>query len=64
MPSLQGLFYICEYFGITPEEFFDEGNVEPAELREMTENFRKLDPVLKKHLSDLIRHLADTRITR
>lgn len=22
LPSLQGLFYICEYFGITPQEFF------------------------------------------
>lgn len=22
LPSLQGLFYICEYFDITPEEFF------------------------------------------
>ena len=23
LPSLQGLFYICEYLGITPQEFFD-----------------------------------------
>lgn len=23
LPSLQGLFYICEYFGITPQQFFD-----------------------------------------
>ncbi len=22
LPSLQGLFYICEYFGITPQQFF------------------------------------------
>lgn len=21
LPSLQGLFYICEYFGITPQQF-------------------------------------------
>ena len=27
LPSLQGLFYICEYFGITPQEFFDRGNL-------------------------------------
>ncbi|HJA50883.1 MAG TPA: helix-turn-helix domain-containing protein [Candidatus Fusicatenibacter intestinipullorum] len=23
LPSLQGLFYICEYFNITPQEFFE-----------------------------------------
>ena len=32
LPSLQGLFYICEYFGITPQEFFDRGNLYPAQL--------------------------------
>ena len=58
MPSLQGLFYICEYFGITPEEFFDEGNIAPVMLREMTDNFKKLDPALQKQLSELIRLLS------
>ena len=24
MPSMQGFFYICEYLGITPSEFFNE----------------------------------------
>ena len=23
LPSLQGLFYICEYLHMTPQEFFD-----------------------------------------
>ena len=23
MPSMAGFFYICEYFGITPQEFFN-----------------------------------------
>ena len=30
LPSLQGLFYICEYLRITPKEFFDEGKHDPA----------------------------------
>lgn len=29
LPSLEMLFYICDYFGITPQEFFDEGNPAP-----------------------------------
>lgn len=38
LPSLQGLFYICEYFGITPQEFFDESNTYPAQLSGMIED--------------------------
>ena len=26
LPSMQSFFYICEYLGVTPQEFFDEGN--------------------------------------
>lgn len=29
LPSMQSFFYICEYLGVTPLEFFDEGNVYP-----------------------------------
>jgi len=31
MPSF---FYICEYSGVTPQEFFDEGNANPEALNE------------------------------
>ena len=27
MPSLSGIFYICEYLGITPKDFFDTDTV-------------------------------------
>ena len=30
IPSLPALFEICDYFGITPKEFFDDG-AEPSE---------------------------------
>ena len=29
MPSLSEFFAICEYFGITPQEFFDESSAHP-----------------------------------
>ena len=35
LPAMQSFFYICEYLGITPQEFFDEGNVHPALLQEI-----------------------------
>lgn len=43
LPSLQGLFYICEYFNITPQQFFDVGNDNPAQLAELVEDLKKLD---------------------
>ena len=42
-PSLTGLFYICEYFGITPWEFFEEGNEYPQKLRAITDSLKNLD---------------------
>ena len=29
MPSMSEFLYICEYLGVTPKEFFDEGLEEP-----------------------------------
>ena len=38
MPSMAGFFNICDYFGITPSEFFDESIHEPDLLHELTNN--------------------------
>lgn len=43
MPSLMGLFYICEYLGITPAEFFDVGSPDPGRLQELTEDLKHLN---------------------
>ena len=43
LPSLTGLFYICEYLGVTPMEFFDDGNAYPAQLADLIQNLQKLD---------------------
>ena len=32
LPSMTVFFYICEYLGITPAEFFDEDNKNPSQL--------------------------------
>ena len=51
LPSLQGLFYICEYFGITPQQFFDEGDTYPAQLAELVADMKKLDAPMLAHIS-------------
>lgn len=42
-PSMQVFFYICEYLGVTPAEFFDDGNAHPAEYREILNDLNALD---------------------
>ena len=36
-PSLSGIFYICEYLGITPSEFFDTDSPNPTKLNKINE---------------------------
>ena len=35
MPSLSGIFYICEYLGITPKDFFDIDAASPSKANEL-----------------------------
>lgn len=42
LPSMTGFFYICEYLGITPMEFFDESENNPRRIREITQKLQQL----------------------
>ena len=42
LPSMMGFFYICEYLGVTPQEFFDMDSKHPAELRSFIGKVKKL----------------------
>ena len=55
LPSLQGLFYICEYFGITPRQFFDEESAYPAQLADLMEDLKKVDASTLDHISALVK---------
>lgn len=35
MPYLSGIFYICEYLGITPKDFFDTDAASPSKANEL-----------------------------
>lgn len=56
-PSMQVFFYICEYLGVTPSEFFDEGNENPKELQEIMDDLRDLDPESIKNIKAIIKGL-------
>lgn len=59
MPSLAGIFYICDYLEITPSEFFDLENQNPAQLRELIRNLKQLDDNLLYHMSEIVRKLVE-----
>lgn len=42
LPSMSEFLYICEYFGITPKEFFDTENQNPSLLRQLTSSASNL----------------------
>lgn len=41
-PSMQVFFYICEYFNITPKDFFDVENHNPIILDELINDMKAL----------------------
>ena len=57
LPSMAAFFYICEYLGVTPTEFFDENNSCPAELRSITEALRELNAEQLLHLEYIARQM-------
>lgn len=44
-PSMQVFFYICEYFQISPKEFFDDSNPAPEKINQILEESKKLDNI-------------------
>lgn len=42
-PSMQVFFYICDYFDISPMEFFDMDSTNPSKLRDLTEKMKSLN---------------------
>ena len=56
-PSMQVFFYICEYLGVTPQEFFDEGNAYPETLREFISEAKRLDPKSMQYILGIMKEL-------
>lgn len=57
MPSMQGFFYICEYLGVSPSEFFNEEEKYPIVMKELVSNAKGLNEKQLRLLSDFIKSL-------
>lgn len=56
-PTMQSFFYICEYFGITPMQFFDFDDTCLTETNSLLEEMQKLDYKQTKLILDLVKEI-------
>ena len=61
LPAMQSFFYICEYLGVSPQEFFDEANPNPEALREFMEEAKRLDSKSMTHILGLMKELNNRK---
>lgn len=57
MPSMTGFFYICEYFGISPREFWDTDITSPTESRLLLADFNQLSDKKQELVRGFVREL-------
>ena len=57
MPSLSGIFYICEYLGIEPKDLFDLDIKSPSKANELYAIAKKLNDDQLDHLIALAKGL-------
>ena len=57
LPSMSMFLYICEYFKITPKEFFDEGNEYPELIGDIVKESRKLNKQSLESLLAIIKNM-------
>ena len=61
LPAMQSFFYICDYLKISPHEFFDTGNVQPAQLQELVEDLKKLNTMPLSNIAAIVKALVKNK---
>lgn len=61
LPSMTGFLYICDYLGVTPQEFFDTGSDSPYQAKEFLREFEKLTSVQREHILALMKDLTEKK---
>ena len=57
MPSLTGIFYICEYLGVTPSEFFELESTNPSKIDDIVKDMKHLDDAQLDTIAALVKGL-------
>ena len=58
MPSMQCFFYICEYLGVTPAEFFETDNAHPTALNEVMALMKQLNESQLRLITDVAKEFT------
>lgn len=60
LPPLKEFFAICDYFGLTPAQFFDEGTQNPELIQKAVSGMKQLSEADLLMLLGLINRLLET----
>lgn len=58
LPSFTGFIYICEYFGVAPQEFFNDNAVSPSKTKELLHELEKLTPQQTEHIIQIVKDIT------
>lgn len=61
LPSMTGFFYICEYLGITPEEFFEASTPDPIRLNDIIDDLKQLSATQLDIIAALVKDMAKNK---
>ena len=59
LPSLPGVFYICDYLGISVSEFFDLDTKNPTKLDAIISDLKKLDDAQLENIATIVKGLTN-----
>ena len=59
LPSFTGFLYICEYFELTPREFFNDGVSAPIKQKELLAELEKLSPEQTEHIIQIVKDITN-----
>lgn len=57
MPSLTVFFYICDYFEITPGEFFNDETDLSLQMIQLIQDLKIITPEQLSHISAIVKDL-------
>ena len=61
LPPMKEFFAICDYFGLTPQQFFDEGMQNPELIQKAVAGMKQLDETDLLMLLGLINRLLEKK---
>ena len=61
LPSMSGFFFICEYLGIEPADFFSSAVNAPQKVAELTAALGKLTPQQTDHILQIIGDITENK---